>query len=574
MFLKPYKLKSNAPLKGSDSKRLRLRIQQSFPDVTTELIQQLIPNKSAVTMLKITTHSDFHTSVYCVDKRPMFFEAEGGVLVPTLYTMWIVPELLPYFTTHAGVLPKLSNGADLMLPGVIPMGVGMNMYGRFKKGQLIAINLTSNESAVGVGVLTRSSDDLYMCGGHGSAVKMLHIFGDKLWGHEPSLVLQIPDKAPAKLTEDDFPALGAEPSVKTKATENPSSNGEEVNKAENDEKQNQESESLQNNELTENLENLEIQPEPEPDAVAVADRILKNAFLTALKHHGKEITLPLLTSNFYRLHVVPEAKTQIDLKKTKYKKLSNFLNEMIDEGFIVVREETKGVDKIISIDYEHPELVNFIADAKSPTEDQENGHQPLYHSEMTELYLVTDAVVAFFTKLNYKRGEGISSVQVKKVLREYVSKNNLPIADPVKKSIKLDECLQQICGRTEAPLETVYNIILSKMKHTYEMRSTKDVPKNKPLIQMSLATRSGNKKVTLVSNIECYGIILPEFIKLCKQGAAASTTIVKVPNQNREMLQIQGNQVRFIFNLLTETYKIPAKNILGLDLAKPVKKKK
>ena len=91
---------------------------------------------------------------------------------------------------------------------------------------------------------------------------------------------------------------------------------------------------------------------------------------------------------------------------------------------------------------------------------------------------------------------------------------------------------------------------------------------------MSLATRSGNKKVTLVSNIECYGIIVPEFIKLCKQGAAASTTIVKLPNQKREQLQIQGNQVRFIFNLLTETYKVPPKCILGLELAKDGKKHK
>ncbi|XP_055905983.1 eukaryotic translation initiation factor 2D [Eupeodes corollae] len=575
MFLKPYKLKSNAPLKGSDSKRLRLRIQQSFPDVTAEQIQQLIPNKSAVAMLKITTHSDFHTSVYCVDKRPMFFEAEGGILVPTLYTMWIIPDLLPYFKTHAGVLPKLSNGADLMLPGVIHQGVGMNMYGRYKKGQLIAINLTTNDSAVGVGVLTRSSDDLYMCGGHGSAVKMLHIFGDKLWGHEPSLVSQIPDKAPAKLTDDDFPTLGSNPVDKTKLSkEVPIPTNDPVIAAEENKNQTHDTDSeLIESNLSDGLDNLEIQPET-PDAVTIADNILKNAFLTALKHHGKEITLPLLTSNFYRLHVVPEAKTQIDLKKTKYKKLSNFLNQMVDEGFIVVREETKGIDKIISIDYDHPELVNFIADAKLPGEDKENGQQPLYHSEMTELYLVTDAVVTFFTKLNYKRGEGISSVQVKRVLREYVSKNNLPVVDPVKKSIKLDECLQQICGRMDAPLDTVYNILISKMKHTYEMRSTKDVPKNKPLIQMSLATRSGNKKVTLVSNIECYGIILPEFIKLCKQGAAASTTIVKVPNQNREMLQVQGNQVRFIFNLLTETYKIPPKNILGLDLAKPIKKKK
>lgn len=47
-----------------------------------------------------------------------------------------VTDMLPLFTTHAAVLPKLSNGADLMLPGVIPQGTGMNIYGHYKKGQL------------------------------------------------------------------------------------------------------------------------------------------------------------------------------------------------------------------------------------------------------------------------------------------------------------------------------------------------------------------------------------------------------------------------------------------------------
>ena len=141
----------------------------------------------------------------------MFFEIdEKGTLAPTLYAMWLVPELLPYFTTHPAVLPKLTNGADLMLPGVVTQGTGMNVYGRYKKDQLVGVNLTSNRAAVGVGILPRSSDDMYMSGGHGAAVKMLHLFGDKLWGHEPQLVQQVPNLRSAPLTKDDFPALGAD----------------------------------------------------------------------------------------------------------------------------------------------------------------------------------------------------------------------------------------------------------------------------------------------------------------------------------------------------------------------------
>lgn len=157
MFLKPYKLKSNSPLKGSDVKKLKQRVEKSFPNATIEQFQLLFTAKGSVSQLKLMTHADFQLNVFCVDKLPLFFEIdEKGTLAPTLYALWKVPDLLPYFTTHPAVLPKLSNGADLMLPGVITQGSGMNMYGHYKKDQIVAVNLTSNKAAVGVGILPRS----------------------------------------------------------------------------------------------------------------------------------------------------------------------------------------------------------------------------------------------------------------------------------------------------------------------------------------------------------------------------------------------------------------------------------
>ncbi|XP_065354257.1 eukaryotic translation initiation factor 2D [Calliphora vicina] len=573
MFLKPYKVKSNAPLKSSDVKKLRQRIQIEFPNANPEL---LIAAKSNVSVLKLVTHGDFQTNVYCADKMPMFFENEENKLVPTLYSLWQVADLLPYFTTHAAVLPKLSNGADLMLPGVTPQGTGMNIYGHYKKGQLVGVNLNSNKSAVGVGYLPRSSDDLYMCGGHGVAVKMLHLFGDKLWAHEPSLAQQVPQFKSTKLTDDDFPALGSKQAHKKQSEASAVIEHDKLEKLENSTAKTEDQIQISELSITENI--VEESGNHDENSENNPEILLKNAFLSALKNNGKKLQLPLLTSNFFRLYVVPEAQETLDLKKTKYKKLSNFLNEMIDQGFIVVREETKGVDKITSIDFEHPELVNFITDYKKPISSSDgSSDNPLFHSELTELYIVTDVTAPFFTKLNYKRGGGIPASQIKKVIREYVNKLNLPISKDPKseeKSYILDECLEKLCNTKIATLNRINNSVISQMDHSYQMCTAKDVKGNKPMIQMSLATRSGNKKVTLVSNIECYGIILAEFIKLCKQGAAASTTIVTLPNQNREMLQIQGNQVRFIHTLLTETYKIPPKCILGLELAKDGKKHK
>jgi len=450
---------------------------------------------------------------------------------------------------------------------------------------LVAINLTSNLSAVGIGSLARSSEDLFMSAGHGVAVKMLHIFGDKLWGHEPSLTLQVPDLKPKELSEQDFPELGADIKSKPKseAAALPESTpaNEEVSKSVSDIVVGQTSidKSESNETVMDQLDQLVIHEKGqegilrEVEEEESPEEKLKAAFLAALKNHGKTLQLPVLTSNFFRNFVVPEYDGQIDLKKTKYKKLSNFLNEMVKEGFIVVKEESKGVDKITTVDMSHSGIVNFITDYKP---SKTNGDQkPLFYSELQELYVVTDAVAPFFAKMDHKRGEGIPEAQIRKIVREYISQNNLPTESPYSKAYILDDTLKDICDCAIASLSVICNCIMMEMHHSYQMNaSTPGNSTNKPSIQMSLATRSGNKKVTLVTNIDCYGIILTEFIKLCKEGAAASTTLVKLPNQKREVLQIQGNQIRFIYNLLTDKYKIPPKCILGLEFARSAKKSK
>lgn len=56
--------------------------------------------------------------------------------------------------------------------------------------------------------------------------------------------------------------------------------------------------------------------------------------------------------------------------------------------------------------------------------------------------------------------------------------------------------------------------------------------------------------MTLVANLELYGVDVAEFSKECQRGVAASTTINPLPGRKGVQLQIQGNQVRFISQLL------------------------
>lgn len=69
-------------------------------------------------------------------------------------------------------------------------------------------------------------------------------------------------------------------------------------------------------------------------------------------------------------------------------------------------------------------------------------------------------------------------------------------------------------------------------------------------ITMVISNRSGNKKVTLIDNLELYGIPIYEFAKQCQHGVAASTTISQVPGKRSQQLLVQGNQIHFIYNLL------------------------
>ena len=49
--------------------------------------------------------------------------------------------------------------------------------------------------------------------------------------------------------------------------------------------------------------------------------------------------------------------SNLDLKKSSYKKLSQFLAAMQQRGFVQVKELSKGVESIVTIHQDHSELV-------------------------------------------------------------------------------------------------------------------------------------------------------------------------------------------------------------------------
>lgn len=424
-----------------------------------------------------------------------------------------------------------------------------------------------------------------MAANQGVGVRILHVFGDKLWGMEPTVCLQVPNsgaivKPP---TMDEFPALGET----RKPTEKPKPDTAPVPESNSTDAQLEEA--VQNIDISKDDGACEGDPESTADqedetseAIESPDDVLKRAFLVSIKKMGKKPPTPLLTSNFYRNHIL-EVDSSIDIKKTSWKKLSKFLQDMASYDYLTVREEGKGVEKIVAFNTTHPDVVNTILNVTDTGGPQsEPTTDGLFVTEMKELYTVTNDTMKFFNVFDVKCGEGIEPAQVKKYVKEYVCNKKLQDTANIRQ-IHVDDMLREVCQLDEnnkiVPFDVILATITDRMEHSYAMRNRNELKTSgkQATIKMTLATRCGNKQVTLIDGMELFGIRLPEFAQACKVGVAASTSIIRPDcpaNSNKGQLMVQGNQIRFVHKLLTETYKIPPKFITGMDLAKKEKKKK
>ena len=120
---------------------------QAFPSLKPEEIQNLLPKKEPISVLKVITHSGQTGKVYCAAKVPLFFQFNSPPeLFPTVFTLWHHPELLHIFITRSPVVPKLTGGANLMLPGVVTdEPPNYHSYGKLQKGTPVSVVTDDNK---------------------------------------------------------------------------------------------------------------------------------------------------------------------------------------------------------------------------------------------------------------------------------------------------------------------------------------------------------------------------------------------------------------------------------------------
>ncbi|ESN99503.1 hypothetical protein HELRODRAFT_113630 [Helobdella robusta] len=554
MFQKPFKVKSNNIVKKSEKKKIHDELRQYNPKLSIETLQDLLPLKEDVSVIKLCTYSQDIVTVYSHKKNPTFFVVNKLVL-PTVYAMWKHPDLVISFETHASVNSKLKGGADLMLPGVI---VPKNGFKPFTNGQPCSVRVTGSKASVAVGKTALDSYSIERENVRtGKLVNIMHTFEDHLWelGDKSSPpVINNNEGDDDELTNDDKSdnvKLGASnilQSVSTRLSDE-RKDVRDDNKREN---------------IYKDVGDVVSGGKNAHSDFASMDDLLKQCFLSAIILYGKKIQLPILYSTFYGRYVMkccPDDKC-LDVKKTTYKKASTFLSYMQEEELIIVEETNRGVESIMSIDFDHDMLRTFEIPswANERKEIGSSSSADQYDIEYTPPEITT--VYRVTTPLLFQKGDSLSMADLRGHITKYVRDNQLNEG----RNVQLDEKLSAVAlNKNEyAPVLSwaeLIDRIVDKMTVCHKVV----FPNQEPSIRtgypkkiiFNVSKKGSNKKITVVKNLELYGLDVENLVSVIQKMISCSVKLQpsddKDSSGNRN-LQVQGNQIHIIRNLLIGQY--------------------
>ncbi|KAM9268384.1 eukaryotic translation initiation factor 2D isoform 2-T3 [Morus bassanus] len=563
MFCRALRVRSNTAIKGSDRRKLRTDVAAAFPNLSAEQLTEFIPNKEELNVIKMHSHKGEAITVYMNNRNPILFEIEKA-LYPTVYTLWVYPDLLPAFSTWPPVLQKLAGGADLMLPGVVVPSSGLPQV---ERGTLCAVTLLGNRE-----------------------------YGDK--SYPPTLAPLVTDSAEKESAEDEEEMEGKEPVISFSTDPLQHVDIGDLSLKERDScaivvgK-----EELNENRAAETAEgaNTEVQQEAEDSRTPQEqmDALFNQCFFHALKCKVKKSDLPLLTSTFLRSHMFPccPAGQQLDIKKSSYKKFSKFLQCMQHQKILQVKELNKGVESIVEVDWKHPDIKAFtvpegFSSASAAQDSKSEDREQVYHApEIIPLYGVSTKMIPLFQESGHRKGSILSSSEVRNIVINYVKTNEL-VDETNKNFVKVNPILCD-CLLDKSEQDEISNLrwddllsrCLERLQPLHQVTFFGQEPivrkGNIEPIDITIAQRSSNKKVTIIKNLELYGLDPQRVANILQQKVQASATITPVPGtKDRVQVQIQGNQIHHLAKMLLEEYQLPRKYIQGLEKAPKLGRKK
>ncbi|KAF9582431.1 hypothetical protein BGW38_000218 [Lunasporangiospora selenospora] len=601
MFKKPVaSLKSFSSLRSSDRRKLRDEILNSFPVLRDMAPINDIPVNAIITpeglqAAKFTSYIEEPGTLYTdTDGVPLWFKiscnsGKTTIIVPSVYTLWRFPSLIPGVTTWNPVVDKLRNGADLMIPGVISMND--SEAAELVEGGLVIVRARGNRYPLAVGTLavpgstlvaSRRSDQQ-----RGKAVHVLHVHDDQLWsmGNKPDLPadwaapIHGPDAGDYESSDEDED--NSQEQEITDALHSTSLTDVKGKAIARDEDPVVEETSTADLDDTHTADNGAGESSIAKDTLTTAevDKYLQDALLQVLKfkitESGTKELLPMNASTLYSSFILPNRAqgraAEADIKKSSWKKLAKWL-KVAEKQDLIKCKETRGELLLLGVNWKNPELVKFT---RHKTVEQEVAKQIKVEAESSsaipdtkaleilEAYRPSSASAALFENIGRSKDGYYSAQELRSILVEYFKEKDL--TDPSnKRYIRLDACLKSALAKKGENVD--------KLPRDQTVDRKSDSPRFvkggvKP-INILQETRTGRKIVTRISGLEHFLIDVDSFGQeiqtLCASSVSITPLVGASARLNLREVMVQGPQFKNLTTTLLER-GVPKKYIEFLD---------
>ncbi|KAL9298437.1 hypothetical protein ACSQ67_024333 [Phaseolus vulgaris] len=594
MFKKAVEAKSHQRLSGADRKKLRRSIKDKFQRVSDSDLDALLPPKAEIAVAKFQNR----VHLYAVEGGfPMFFDVDGrgNDIFPTVYALWIVPELLPAFVLKGGEVSRfVIGGADLMFPGITVPPEGLPS---FRAGEPWAVKVPGNPAPIAVGSTTMSSAEALKAGLRGKALRITHYYR-----FFEDVVFEDPSWLQASCDSDSTDVAG---DTSGDQQSNPKSD-EVVESVDVNELQHDSTSGLMpsnNGEkdaatgVTEGVSDLKLSDtvsgndpnDQQTLSTADIDSLLDKCLLQALHTTVKDKDLPLPGSTLWSNHILPcrPSGITLDIKKSSYKKLSKWLQAKSTSGLISVKEDKhKKEVMLFSVNRNHVDYSSFkpekrqVEKSEQPSVQSANETRSSKTLEVVEIYKPSVHVNSIFSSVGADPGKLFSASEATDIVFTYCEKENL--VKPTNKSIVILDAL--LCDAlfkgaikkgttypTEIHKKDLGSTFVSRMQpHHVVTRGNESVVRKGALKTVQLLTerRQGNKKVTKLSGMETFLIDAEALASELQKKFACSTTVAELPGKKGHEVLVQGGVIDDLARHLMEQYGVPKRYIEVLDKTK------
>lgn len=630
MFKKKPNIKPLSPIRSSDRRKIADQIIEHFdiekptaeaaeaeehdPASTNltlgELRNSLLPEGSLSARFTTTAGpnlSQVSGTVYVgahsgEEQRVLWIKIEER-LVPTVYTLWRHPQLVPLLHTQDFVLQKLRTGADLMTPG---LARGPPFPPKAMKTAIVAIASIEKPSVprvVGECDIDIASLERVQ-GAKGHAVRGHHWDGDEIWawsqGGKPGI--SPPDEIEGWDLNRDAGKLSK--GVEDLSVDDQEDEGGVLldSKANEGPKRNVPNQFVDGEDA---LPYEEVATEEKEMSTKEIDEAFWNAFLYGAynqrsnhkgdPHCGLNFPIPqsLVISNLVLPYLpiwTPAQATLLHIKKTSWKNAKKFIKALDKQKILKSKDRDGGETVVLVIDFDNPSIETFVP-YKLPKKDtsgaetggggggaailaaSSSGDNSIgQRLSQINLFRPKEQLSQVFEASNASVKHLYLSTEIRTIISSYIESEEL-VSPSKKRLVKLNPVLAnavfdgqssidgEVLAKGVVPRDALIDRILESCLPFWAIlrnEETRETVKAKaghaPKIHLTYETRSGNKTVTKVSGVEVFHIspqpLADELQKACASSTSVNQLAGSSPKNPVQEIMVQGPQKDAVFRAL------------------------